>query len=142
MLSWLGILRLGLVQTALGAVVVLTTSTMNRIMNVELVLPALLPGFLVGLHYAVEVLRPRWGHGSDRSGTRTPWILRGIGILAVSGISAAIATGLMEHHLAGGIALGVLAFGGIGVGVGMAGTATLALLAATLRHGGALRRAP
>ena len=45
-LSWLGIVRLGLVQTALGAIVVLTTSTLNRIMVVELALPAMIPGRL------------------------------------------------------------------------------------------------
>ncbi|MEM8699780.1 MAG: MFS transporter, partial [Pseudomonadota bacterium] len=43
-LSWLGIVRLGLVQTALGAIVVLTTSTINRIMVVELGLAAMIPG--------------------------------------------------------------------------------------------------
>jgi len=41
-LSWLGIVRLGLVQTGLGAVVVLTTSTLNRVMVVELAMPAIL----------------------------------------------------------------------------------------------------
>ena len=35
-LSWLGIARLGLIQTALGAIIVLTTSTLNRVMVVEL----------------------------------------------------------------------------------------------------------
>mgnify|MGYP006158636781 CR=1 FL=1 len=35
-LSWLSIVRLGLVQAALGAIVVLTTSTLNRVMIVEL----------------------------------------------------------------------------------------------------------
>jgi MFS transporter, BCD family, chlorophyll transporter len=64
-LNWFGIARLGLVQAAVGSIVVLTTSTMNRIMVVELALPALLPGALVGLHYAVQVLRPFWGHGSN-----------------------------------------------------------------------------
>ena len=43
-LSWLQIVRLGLVQMALGAIVVLTTSTLNRLMVVELALPAVLPG--------------------------------------------------------------------------------------------------
>ena len=67
-LGWLGIVRLGLVQTALGAIVVLTTSTMNRVMVVELALPAMLPGALVALHHAVQLLRPRLGHGSDVGG--------------------------------------------------------------------------
>jgi len=47
LLGWLGIVRLGLVQTALGSIVVLTTSTINRVMVVELALPAMLPGALV-----------------------------------------------------------------------------------------------
>ena len=69
-LSWWGICRLGLVQTSLGAIVVMTTSTLNRVMVVELALPAMLPGALVTLHYALQVLRPRFGYGSDRGGRR------------------------------------------------------------------------
>ena len=42
-LSWVSIIRLGLVQMCLGAIVVLTTSTLNRLMVVELALPAVLP---------------------------------------------------------------------------------------------------
>ena len=42
-LSWLGIARLGLIQTSLGAIIVLTTSTLNRVMVVEMALPAMLP---------------------------------------------------------------------------------------------------
>jgi len=87
-LSWFQIFRLGLVQTALGAVVVLTTSTLNRIMIVELALPAMLPGALVALHYALQVLRPRLGHGSDIGGRRTPWILGGMAALALGGVGA------------------------------------------------------
>ena len=36
--GWLSIVRLGLVQACLGAVVVMTTSTLNRVMVVELAL--------------------------------------------------------------------------------------------------------
>jgi BCD family chlorophyll transporter-like MFS transporter len=75
MLSWFGILRLGLVQTGLGAIVVLTTSTLNRVMVVELAMPAMLPGALVAIHYALQVFRPAWGHGSDLGARRTPWIV-------------------------------------------------------------------
>ncbi len=60
-LGWLGIARLGLVQSSLGAIVVLTTSTINRVMIVELSLLAVIPGLLVAWHYALQVLRPRWG---------------------------------------------------------------------------------
>ena len=43
-LGWIGILRIGLVQASLGAVVVLMTTTLNRVMVVEYALPASLPG--------------------------------------------------------------------------------------------------
>ncbi len=128
-LGWPGIVRLGLVQTSLGAVVVLTTSAMNRIMVVELALPAMLPGLLVAIHYAVQVLRPRLGHGSDVGGRRTPWIVGGMAVLALGGVVAAVATALMATQLALGIGLAVLGFLLIGVGVGAAGTSLLVLLA-------------
>ena len=48
-IGWLGIFRLGLVQAAIGAIVVITTSTLNRVLVVELALPALVPGLLVAL---------------------------------------------------------------------------------------------
>lgn len=129
-LGWLGILRLGLVQTALGAIVVLTTSALNRVMVVELALPATLPGVLVGIHYALQMLRPRWGYGSDMGGRRTPWILGGMAVLGLGGVLAAAATALMGSALLPGVALAVLAFLLIGLGVGAAGTSLLVLLAA------------
>ena len=134
-LGWIGIFRLGLVQTALGAIVVLTTSTLNRVMVVELALPAMLPGILVALHYAVQMLRPRLGHGSDLGGRRTPWIIGGMAVLAAGGTLAALATVLMADHFAAGVALAVLAFALIGVGVGAAGTSLLVLLAKRVDDG-------
>ncbi len=131
-LGWLGIARLGLVQTALGAIVVLTTSTMNRVMVVELALPAMLPGALVAFHYAVQMLRPRWGHGSDTGGRRTPWIVGGMAILALGGIGAALATAEMATSVPAGIALAIAAFLMIGIGVGASGTSLLALLATSV----------
>ncbi|MBV6657901.1 MAG: BCD family MFS transporter [Devosiaceae bacterium] len=128
-LGWLGIIRLGLVQTALGAIVVLTTSTLNRVMVVELMLPAMLPGILVGLHYAVQMSRPRWGYGSDMGGRRTPWIIGGMGVLALGGFGAALSVGLMAQNTALGIVAATLAFIAIGVGVGASGTSLLTLLA-------------
>ena len=94
-LGWLGIIRLGLVQTALGAIVVLTTSALNRVMVVELALPATLPGILVGIHYALQMLRPRMGYGSDMGGRRTPWIIGGMAVLALGGVLAAAGTALV-----------------------------------------------
>lgn len=128
-LSWLGIMRLGLVQTALGAVVVLTTSTINRLMVVELALPAMVPGALVALHYAVQILRPRMGYGSDVSARRVPWIIGGMVVLAAGGVLAALATALMVQSFAAGLALAIIAFLAIGAGVSAAGTTLLVLLA-------------
>lgn len=127
--GWLGVIRLGLVQTALGAIVVLTTSTLNRVMVVELALPAMLPGALVGWHYAVQMSRPRWGYGSDMGGARTPWIIGGMATLGLGAIGAAAATALMATSTTLGIAAAFAAFFFIGVGVGAAGTNLLALLA-------------
>lgn len=127
-LSWFGIVRLGLVQAALGAIVVLTTSTLNRVMVVELALPAMLPGLLVGLHYAMQVFRPRLGYASDLGGRRTPWIVSGMAVLAAGGALAALATAWMATWLLGGIVLATVAFLMIGLGVGAAGTSLLVLL--------------
>jgi BCD family chlorophyll transporter-like MFS transporter len=127
-LSWFGIVRLGLVQAALGGIVVLTTSTMNRVMVVELALPAFLPGALVAMHYLVQALRPRLGYGSDVGGRRVPWIIGGMALLAGGGVAAAFATAWMASHLLPGILLAIAAFLAIGIGVGAAGTSLLTLL--------------
>ncbi len=128
-IGWLGIVRLGLVQAGLGSIVVLTTSTLNRVMVIELALPALIPGALVAFHYVLQVLRPRLGYGSDLGGRRTPWILGGMAALALGGMGAAGGTALMATHLAAGIGVALVAFALVGVGVGSAGTALLTLLA-------------
>ena len=127
--GWPGIVRLGLVQTALGAIVILTTSTMNRVMVVELAMPATIPGVLVGLHYAIQMLRPRLGYGSDVGGRRTPWIVGGMAILGAGAVLAALAIALLPSMPIGGTLLAVLAFCAIGIGVGASGTTLLVLLA-------------
>jgi len=133
--GWGSIVRLGLVQASIGAIVVLTTSTLNRVMVVELALPALLPGFLVALHYLVQVARPRMGHGSDVGGRRTPWILGGMVVLAAGGITSALATVWMASNRPAGIALAVLGFSLIGIGVSASGTSLLVMLAKRVPEG-------
>jgi BCD family chlorophyll transporter-like MFS transporter len=128
-LSWPGIVRLGLVQAALGSVVVLVTSTLNRVMVVEYALPAVLPGMLVALHYAVQLIRPRFGHGSDVGGRRTPWIVGGMALLAVAGVICAIATLSLSQNFWPALALAILAYALVGLGVGAAGTSLLVLMA-------------
>ncbi|MEN3793001.1 BCD family MFS transporter [Fulvimarina sp. MAC3] len=128
--TWPQIIRLALVQTAIGAMVVLTTSTMNRIMVVELGLAAMIPGALVALHYAVQMLRPRFGHGADRGKSRTLWIVGGLAVLALGTVLASIATGLAGSDRLTGLSLATFAFLLIGMGVGASGTNLLALVAA------------
>ena len=88
--GWGSIIRLGLVQMALGSVVSLTTSTMNRVMVVELAMPAILPGLLVTLYYGTQFLRPKFGHSADMGGRRSPWIIGGVITLGIGAISAAL----------------------------------------------------
>jgi len=128
-LSWSQIFRLGLVQMALGAIVVLTTSTLNRLMVVELSLPALLPGALVGLHYGIQLSRPRWGFRSDVGGNRTRWIIGGMITLALGGVGATYAVTLFALNYWLALSASILSYGMIGIGVGASGTSLLALLA-------------
>lgn len=129
MLSWLSIVRLGLVQMSLGAIVVLMTSTLNRLMVVELALPAVLPGLLVGLHYGIQITRPNWGFRSDTQGNRTRWIVGGMAVLAAGGMLAALSLPVLAQAFAAGLALSIVAYALIGMGVGASGTSLLALLA-------------
>lgn len=134
-LSWLSIFRLGLVQMCLGAVVVLMTSTLNRLMVVELSLAATLPGALVAIHYLVQISRPKWGFLSDIQGNRTKWIILGMIILAVGANLAALCIPLYSFNATAATILSFFAYTVIGVGVGASGTSLLALLAThTIQH--------
>jgi BCD family chlorophyll transporter-like MFS transporter len=128
-LTWPQIARLGLVQASLGSIVVLTTSLLNRVMVIELALPAILPGALVAIHYFIQLIRPRMGFGSDQTRRASPWIRGGILVLASGGVLAAASTILLSHSVILGIALATIAFLMIGIGVSSSGTALLVLLA-------------
>ncbi|MBZ4021390.1 MFS transporter [Rhodobacter sp. TJ_12] len=128
-LGWLQIFRLGLVQLCIGAVVVLTTSTFNRLMVVELALPAILPGLLVGLHYALQITRPAWGLRSDTKGNRTFFIIGGMAVLGLGAFLGALAIAVLAASFWAGLALAIFAYTLIGFGVGASGTSLLALLA-------------
>ena len=128
-LSWLSIIRLGLVQMCLGSVVVLMTSTLNRLMVVELSLAATIPGALVAIHYLVQISRPKWGFISDVQGNRTKWIILGMIILALGANLAALCIPLYSLNTTAATLLSILAYVLIGLGVGASGTSLLALLA-------------
>lgn len=127
-LGWGSIVRLCLVNAAIGGLAALPVNLFNRLMTVELALPALLPGLLVALHYAVQISRPVWGHRSDAKGGRTPFILGGIAVVGLGLIATAWAIAFAPST---GIALitWILAYAAIGFGIGAAGTSFLALLA-------------
>jgi MFS transporter, BCD family, chlorophyll transporter len=134
-IGWAGIIRLGLVQAALGSIVVLVISTLNRVMVVEYARPAVLPGALVALHYAVQLSRPRFGYGSDRSGRRTPWVLGGMAVLVTGGVLCALATVELASHPWPALLLAIVAYILVGLGVGAAGTSLLVLLAGRVKEG-------
>lgn len=134
-MSWWSIFRLGLVQMALGAIVVLTTSTLNRVMVVELALPALVPGLLVALHHVVQLARPRLGFGADVGGRCTPWIVGGMAVLGAGGALAALGVAWAGTDRLAGLALVTLAYALVGLGVAGGGTALLVLLAQRVPEG-------
>jgi MFS transporter, BCD family, chlorophyll transporter len=126
-MSWFAIVRLGGVQAAIGAMVMLCTSLLNRVMVVEYAMAAAIPAGLVAWHYAVQLSRPVWGHGSDKGRRRTPWIVGGMAALASGAMLAVFAT------VGQSLLLAVVAFTLIGAGVGAAGTSLLAVLATQTR---------
>ena len=128
-LGWFSIFRLGLVQACLGAVVVLMTSTLNRLMVVELSMAATVPGFLVGLHYAVQLSRPKWGLISDLENNRTKWINLGMLILGIGANLATLSLVLFHSNSLLAMLLSIFAYTLIGLGVGASGTSLLALMA-------------
>lgn len=133
-MSWWQLTRLGCVQAAIGAVVVLLTTTINRVIVVELSLPATVPGILVALHFGVQlVLRPRLGHASDRSGRRTPWIIGGLAVCALGGVGVAASIPIMAQRPILGILLASIASIVLGAGVSASGTPLLALMSERAR---------
>ncbi len=127
--GWLQIIRLGLVQACIGGVVVLATSTLNRVIVVELGLAAVIPGLMVAGHYLLQIIRPRMGFGTDQTGCCAPWIRAGMLILALGGLTAGYGTGLIVTNFTLGLTVCAAGFIGIGVGVSACGTSVLALLA-------------
>ena len=127
--GFVSVLRLGVVQACLGGLIVLITATMNRVMVVELALPALIPGGLVALHYAVQLwLRPRMGHFADQHGRLSRWIVLGMAILAAGVISIAALLPMLRSAPMIGYPLILIAFVLVGLGVSTSGTLLLTLM--------------
>ena len=131
-IGWPSIVRLGLVQSAIGAMVMLNTSLLNRVMVVEYALAAAVPAGLVAWHYVVQLSRPLWGHGSDRGERRTPWIVAGLAMLGLGTLLAVDSVLFVATSWWLAAALAVTGFTLVGAGVGAAGTSLLALLASNV----------
>ncbi|WP_308916244.1 MFS transporter [Jannaschia sp. LMIT008] len=132
MTGWGTLVRLAFVNAAIGALTALPVNLFNRLMNVELGLPATLAGLFVALHYGVQLSRPVWGHRADAAGRRTPVIHAGLAVLSAGIVAAAWA---MTLPLGAALAVWTLAYVAIGLGVGAAGTSFLALLAVATPNG-------
>jgi BCD family chlorophyll transporter-like MFS transporter len=89
----------------------------------------------VALHHAIQMSRPRLGYGSDVGGRRTPWIIGGMLVLALGGVTAALGTALMGTDVFSGTATALLGFVLIGLGVGACGTSLLVFLAKRVEAG-------
>ena len=98
---------------------------------------ATVPGFLVGLHYAVQLSRPKWGLISDLENNRTKWINLGMLILGIGANLATLSLVLFNSNPLLAMLLSILAYTLIGLGVGASGTSLLALMA---KHSAERRR--
>jgi BCD family chlorophyll transporter-like MFS transporter len=98
-------------------------------MVVELSMAATIPGFLVGLHYVIQLSRPKWGLASDVDNNRTKWIILGMLILALGANLATVSLSIFSTNYTTAFVLSVIAYALIGVGVGASGTSLLALMA-------------
>ena len=76
----------------------------NRVMVVELGLPATVPSTLVAMHFAVQMLRAPMGHASDLGGRRR-WIFGGAVGLAAGATLAAFGLSVAVADRAPGLAL-------------------------------------
>ncbi|MEM8663360.1 MAG: MFS transporter [Pseudomonadota bacterium] len=136
---WVTILRFGVVQSTIGAMTVLPITTLPRLVQNEIGLLATAAGLLIGVYYAAQISRLRFGVASDLAHRRTPFVVGGLITLGVSSVAAAYAIRLMDTDVTLGYLAAALAYMGVGVGVGAAGTPLLTLLATTVAPA---RRAP
>ncbi|MDZ7631653.1 MAG: PucC family protein [Gemmatimonadaceae bacterium] len=98
---------------------------MNRVMVVELALPAMVPGALVALITPGSC--SRMGHFADQHGRLTRWIVLGMVMLAAGVIAIAALLPVLRSAPAIGYPLILLAFTLVGLGVSTAGTLLLTL---------------
>ena len=95
-------------------------------------MPAIVPGALVGIHYAVQIARPRWGYGSDRAAGARPGSSAAWRCWRSAASAPPSRRRCAETHQPAGLALAVARLPAVGIGVGAAGTSLLVLLATSV----------
>lgn len=130
------LLRLSLFQVSVGMAMVLLTGTLNRVMIVELNVPAALVALMVALPIVAAPLRALIGHRSDTYRSylgwrRVPFIWMGtllqFGGLAIMPFALLLLSGDGHYGPLGGQIGAALAFLLVGAGMHMTQTAGLAL---------------
>lgn len=130
------LLRLGLFQVTVGAALTLLTGTLNRVMIVELAVPASVVGWMLALPLFVAPFRALIGHRSDSYRSvlgwrRVPYIWFGTmmswGGLAIMPFALILLSGDTSGSRAEAVAISALAFLLVGAGMHTTQTAGLAL---------------
>ncbi len=130
------LLRLGLLQFTVALATTLLAGTLNRVMIVELKMPALIVGLMLAVPLISAPLRALIGYKSDTHVSvlgwrRVPYILVGtilqFGGLAIMPMALILLSGDSRGHPAIGIGASFFAFLCVGMGSHMVQTAGLAL---------------
>lgn len=130
------LLRLSLFQVSVGLAMVLLNATLNRIMIVELSLPASWVAILVALPLVFAPIRALVGHKSDNHASflgwkRVPYLWAGTMLqfagLAIMPFALLVMTGNGASGPLSGQIFGAIAFLMVGAGVAVSQTAGLAL---------------
>lgn len=131
-MTWRKVIQLALVHVGVSITVVPVTSTLNRIMVVELGFSAFLVGLLVALPYLLSPLQVIMGNWSDRHALwgqyRSPWIVLGGLMASFGGYFTAHAAYRMADDFALGLAACFVAFTVWGAGVNIASVSYLSLV--------------
>jgi BCD family chlorophyll transporter-like MFS transporter len=133
------LLRLSLFQVTVGMALVLLVGTLNRVMIVELEIPASIVGVMLALPLLFAPFRALIGHKSDTTRTaigwrRVPWLWKGtmyqFGGFAIMPFALIVLAGLGHAHDAPkwiGIVAAAFSFLLVGAGAHMVQTVGLAL---------------
>jgi BCD family chlorophyll transporter-like MFS transporter len=124
-------IQLGLIHLAVAMTLVPINSTLNRVMIKELALSATLVALLASLPYLFSPIQVFIGSFADRHAIggfrRTPYIAFGLLLCAGGVILSPYAALLMAENFWSGLLVGLLAFGGWGMGYNLSAVSYLSL---------------